>query len=116
MKQLALQFEVVPRFPKSAANDLKFKRFRPFKSGCSTRPEILIDQVQADDRQRLLEPTSLPKILRGAPPFRRPQTAIIAYAAQAAYERRMAGDATLRKFFSQHERKLQRLAHKLRFR
>lgn len=121
MRQLALQFEVVPRFPKRAANDLKFKRFVRFSGGRSTRIEVLADQVQADDRQRLLEPTSLPKVLRGAAQVRRPQTAIISYAAQAAYARRLAGetadvDSIAHKFFLERDRKLSRLAHKLMMR
>jgi hypothetical protein len=49
----------------------------------------LADQIQDEDRARLLEPTG-PKILCGRNPIRRPQTAIISIAAQAAYERRMA--------------------------
>jgi hypothetical protein len=49
----------------------------------------LIEEIQNEDRARLLEPIG-PKILRGRSSIRRPKTAIIARAAQAAYERRMA--------------------------
>jgi hypothetical protein len=49
----------------------------------------LVDQIQDEDRARLLEPTG-PKVLRGKNPYRRPKTAIISIAAQAAIERRMA--------------------------
>lgn len=48
----------------------------------------LADQIQDEDRARLLEPVG-PKSLRGRNPIRRPQTAIISIAAKAAYERRM---------------------------
>lgn len=83
------------------------------------RVESLMDHVQDLDRARLLEPTSLPKVLRGRPELRRPKTAIIAYAAQAAYERRMACESvgiiqTVNKFFRQRDAKLQRIADKLR--
>lgn len=124
---LDLREPSVPRvlgFRAHSANDKSFhdvapKLARPIR-GTST-VENLIESVQGDDRKRLLEPTSLPKVLRGRAPFRRPQTAIIAYAAQAAYERRIAGepadqDATARKFFIAHEAKLRRIAHRLRFR
>jgi hypothetical protein len=47
----------------------------------------LADDIQDEDRARLLEPTG-PKILRGYTPRPRPQTAIIARAAQAMYEKR----------------------------
>lgn len=81
----------------------------------------LADRIQAEDRLRLLEPTSLPKVLRGWEPRARPQTAIIAYAAQRAYERRMArerGDAetagAIHQFLTQRAGRLSRLAKQLR--
>jgi hypothetical protein len=120
MKQLGLHFDV-PRFPAEAANDLIFRSNVSKSIRCSTRLGKLIEGIQDEDRQRLLEPTSLPKVLRGKNPYRRPQTAIISVAAREAYERRIAGemvdvDAVARRFFRRHERKLERLAHKLRFR
>jgi hypothetical protein len=70
--------------------------------------ERLSDQIRDEDLMRLLEPTSLPKILRGHEPRRRPQTAIISRAANAA--------TTLKNFLSARERMLARIARKLRFR
>ena len=118
MRQLALQLEVVPRLFSKAANDLKFKPFRRSVELRSTHIQVLIDEIQAEDRQRLLEPRSLPKVLRGYQRRPRPQTAIISYAAQRAYERRMRGetidvDAITREFFAGHERKLARIARRL---
>jgi hypothetical protein len=37
----------------------------------------MVEEIQAADRLRLLDPTSLPKILRGRAPFTRPDTASI---------------------------------------
>lgn len=85
--------------------------------------ERLADEIRELDRMRLLEPTSLPKVLRGYQRRPRPSTAIISYAAQRAYERRMsmteddrAMREAMRKHFSAHERMLNRIARKLRFR
>jgi hypothetical protein len=71
----------------------------------------LAETIQAEDRLRLLEPTSLPKILRGWSP--RPQTAIIARAAQRKYERRVTQDEVIGKFLGQHAAKLRQLAKRL---
>lgn len=76
--------------------------------------EYLADHVQDLDRLRLLEPTSLPKELRGYKRRPRPNTAIIAYAAQAAYERRIHSAEVVRDFLGQHAAKLRRLAERLR--
>lgn len=119
---LDLREPSVPRILKTRArpaNDKSFQTLAPVSvPTVRGTPSVhdLIEQVQDEDRQRLLEPTSLPKILRGGAPYRRPQTAIISIAAQAAYERRMAGEQVVRKFVSAHDRKLSRLVHKLRFR
>lgn len=124
---LDLREPSVPRILKiraKPANDKIFhevaKPEEPQRRGTRSLHE-LIEQIQNEDRQRLLEPTSLPKVLRGRAPSRRPKTAIISYAAQAAYERRMRGetvdvDTVAAKFFRQHEAKLDRLARKLRVR
>lgn len=112
--QLALDF--VPRAVSDAANDQNFKDFSAKRPRRSTRLEKLIEEIQEEDRARLLEPTSLPKILRGHRRRRRPQTAIIALAAQRVYERRVAGeptDAIAMRFFRAHERKIERIARKL---
>lgn len=45
-------------------------------------PVRLADQIMTENQLRLLEPTSLPKVRRGWEPRPRPQTAIIARAAQ----------------------------------
>lgn len=45
-------------------------------------PERLADQIMTENQLRLLEPASLPKVRRGWDPRPRPQTAIIALAAQ----------------------------------
>lgn len=74
----------------------------------------LAERVQDLDRLRLLEPTSLPKELRGYKRRPRPKTAIIAYAAQAAYERRLHTAEVVRNFLGQHAAKLRRLADRLR--
>lgn len=83
----------------------------------------LVDQIQDQDRLRLLEPTSLPKVLRGYRRRARPQTAIISRAAKGACERRIAAEAdtaaterVTARFIRSKERMLDRLAQKLRFR
>lgn len=118
MKQLALQFVEHVRVAQKAANDRKFKRFAAVSAPCSTRVEVLIDEILAADRMRLLEPTSLPKILRGRVPARRPQTAIISYAAQAAIARRLRMEnidvvAAVNQAVRRRDARLDRLARKL---
>ena len=85
--------------------------------------ERLAEQIRDEDRIRLLEPTSLPKVLRGYQRRPRPATAIISIAAQCAYQRRLAQTAEdretgeiLRRHLSSRERMLNRIARKLRFR
>jgi hypothetical protein len=117
---LDLREPSVPRLLKSHAKAANDKDFPLEWSPCSTLEE-LADEIQRLDSLRLLEPTSLPKILRGYKRRPQPQTCIISYAAQAAYERRMAGesvsvDRVALKFFRERERMLDRLANKLRCR
>jgi hypothetical protein len=58
---------------------------------CSTVSEIA-EQVQADDRMRLLEPTSLPKVLRGFKHRPPPNTALLSRIAFEAFKARMWAD------------------------
>lgn len=111
---------------RDAANEPEFKRFpvEAKKAGLARETfsvDALAENIQAEDRLRLLEPTSLPKHLRGWSPRARPQTAIIAYAAQRAYERRIARergetatDRTIQEFMSQRAGRLNRLVNQLR--
>jgi len=48
-----------------------------------------IEDIRGLDQLRLLEPTSLPKVLRGRPPRRQPNTAILSDIAFAAFKARM---------------------------
>jgi hypothetical protein len=48
-----------------------------------------IESIQDADRLRLLEPTSLPKVLRGRPPYRQPNTAILSRIALERFKARM---------------------------
>lgn len=131
-RQLALSFlagaAVERRLanPASAANEPEFKRFfLGAKKAWTIRGTLslpqLADQVRAEDRLRLLEPTSLPKRLRGRSSRPRPQTAIIAYAAQRAYQRRVApaqadsaSESAIQEFLSMRASRLRRLANQLR--
>lgn len=118
-RQLRMDFLAVeprPVIARKAANN-------PVFSGVLTRLrrdrgtfdlEQLADRVQDLDRLRLLEPTSLPKELRGYKRRPRPKTVIIAIAAQAAYERRIHTTEVVRNFLGQHAAKLRRLADRLR--
>jgi hypothetical protein len=54
--------------------------------------EMLADQVQADDRKRLLEPTRLPKNLRGFKRRAPPNTALLSRIAFEAFKSRMRAD------------------------
>jgi hypothetical protein len=117
-RQLRLNFRPVEH-PVSGASKItdhveseKINRFLR-RSGMFHTAENLADQIQAEDRLRLLEPTSLPKNLRGWSPRPRPQTAIIARAAQRKYERRVTQDEVIGKFLGQHAAKLRRLAKRL---
>lgn len=120
-RQGLLPFDV-PRFDGNSANDDIFKT-EPEVAKPNTQSswniESLADEIQAADRMRLLEPTSLPKVLRGHKRRPRPQTAIIAYAAQRAYERRIGQESVgivVKRFVSAHEQMLNRIARKMRFR
>lgn len=53
------------------------------------RLEELADQIQAEDRMRLLEPTSLPKELRGYQRRPRPQTGLLSNVMLEAFKARM---------------------------
>lgn len=121
-RQLRMDFTAVehrPMLARKAANNPIFTAARP--PTYVLRPvrgtfdlEQLADRVQDLDRLRLLEPTSLPKELRGYKRRPRPKTAIIALAAQAAYERRIHTAEVVRNFLGQHAAKLRRLADRLR--
>jgi hypothetical protein len=118
-RQLRLEFQAVEHrlsAPQKAANNPTFTevlRKRRIVRG-TLDLERLADHVQDLDRLRLLEPTSLPKELREWKPRPRPNTAIIAIAAQAAYERRIHTSEVVRNFLGQHAAKLRRLADQLR--
>lgn len=56
---------------------------------CSTDIEELAERVRADDRMRLLEPTSLPKELRGFKRRPPPNTALLTRIAFEAFKARM---------------------------
>lgn len=60
--------------------------------GCSTPVTKLIEQIQDEDRQRLLEPTSLPKELRGFKRRPPPNTALLSSIAFEAFKARMWAD------------------------
>jgi hypothetical protein len=118
-RQLRLDFAAVehrPMLARKAANNPVFsevlRRVRQVRGTLDL--EYLTDHVQDLDRQRLLEPTSLPKELRGYKRRPRPKTAIIALAAKAAYERRIHTAEVVRNFLGQHAAKLRRLADRLR--
>lgn len=118
-RQLPLNFQAVEHSraaPQKAANNPTFKEvLRKRRIGRGTFSiEQLADRVQDLDKLRLLEPTSLPKQLRGWKPRPRPKTAIIALAAQAAYERRIHTAEVVRNFLGQHAAMLRRLADRLR--
>lgn len=89
MAELRGKFPIVPqcRAPKEFSKVTQ----HPSSDLLAFRADVsrLADQIQDEDRARLLEPVG-PKHLRGRPPIRRAQTAIISIAAQRAYERRMA--------------------------
>lgn len=104
-RQLRMDFTA-----QKAANSPRFTPVAPWAEAL----ERLAERIQAEDRLRLLEPTSLPKELRGYKRRPRPKTAIIAYAAQAAYERRIQQTEVIQKFLGQHAAKLRRLADRLR--
>lgn len=85
LNKLRAKFPNVPRAP----SNIGFSKVGQHPSAFLANVSRLVADIQDEDRARLLEPKG-PKILRGWNPPPRPQTAIIAYAAQAAYERRMA--------------------------
>jgi hypothetical protein len=90
-RQLPLVFHVRAGGNSKAANDVEFitvsrKRRQPFRG--TFELARMAAEVQDEDRQRLLEPTSLPKELRGWSPRPRPKTAIIALAAQRLIAKR----------------------------
>lgn len=120
--QMRLNFQTVEHSrsrPPKSANDTSFKGVSRRLRWSRGTFEIatLADVIQAEDRLRLLEPTSLPKILRGWSPRPRPKTAIIALAARAAYERRGGDPAeAIRKFLGQRADRLRALADRLRVR
>lgn len=123
-RQLLLNFQPVEHTVSGASklsDGVESKRINPFsrRNGMfhTVTVEALADKVQADDRLRLLEPTSLPKQLRGWSPRPRPKTAIISYAAQRAYERRCVGESNqqiVRKFLGQRNNELRRMAARLK--
>jgi len=118
-RQLRMDFLAVeprPAIARKAANNPVFSGvlIRLRRDRGTFDLEQLADHVQDLDRLRLLEPTSLPKELRGYKRRPRPKTAIIAYAAQAAYERRIHQTEVIQKFLGQHAAKLRRLADWLR--
>lgn len=118
-RQLRMDFLAVehrPALARKAANNPIFSDVSPRlrRDRGTFDLEQLAERVQDLDRLRLLEPTSLPKELRGYKRRPRPKTAIIAYAAQAAYERRIHTAEVVRNFLGQHAAKLRRLADRLR--
>jgi hypothetical protein len=59
---------------------------------CSTPVEKLIEEIRDEDRVRLLEPTSLPKELRGFKRRPPPNTALLTRIAFEAFKARMWAD------------------------
>lgn len=85
VNELRARYPNVPRTP----TPREFSNLIQHPALFARETSRLVEQIQDEDRARLLEPVG-PKILRGRNPIRRPATAIISIAAQAAYERRMA--------------------------